>query len=284
MAKKKQEEAPAGAPAWMATFSDLMNLLLCFFVLLFSMSSVDTEKFQQVIASLQSNFSVLPSGGATIGEGEMVGNGISQLQELSVYFNEALQPNNSNSDETADGSKNTEGDEGGDGNSDFLREYEEAGLSESEKMAEEIQEKLEQAGIADQVSVDFNQQFVLLTMNGAILFKSGKADVQNDAKPILSKIAKIISEYNEKIIEIEGHTDNVPISRGGRFESNEVLSFYRALSVADYIMDCATFDPAMLKYSGRGDAVPIADNSTAKGRAKNRRVEIRVYNSYYSNR
>ena len=59
MAKKpKQEEAPAGSPAWMATFSDLMNLLLCFFVLLFSMSSTDTEKFQEVIASIQSSFSI----------------------------------------------------------------------------------------------------------------------------------------------------------------------------------------------------------------------------------
>ena len=51
MARKKTEEAPAGAPAWMATFSDLMNLLLCFFVLLFSMSTVDAEKFEMVIAS-----------------------------------------------------------------------------------------------------------------------------------------------------------------------------------------------------------------------------------------
>lgn len=61
MAKKKQEEAPKGSPAWMATFSDLMNLLLCFFVLLFSMSTVDAAKFEMVVASLQSTFSVLPA-------------------------------------------------------------------------------------------------------------------------------------------------------------------------------------------------------------------------------
>ena len=62
MAKKRQEDAPAGSPAWMATFSDLMNLLLCFFVLLFSMSTVDAEKFQQIAASLASTFSVMPQG------------------------------------------------------------------------------------------------------------------------------------------------------------------------------------------------------------------------------
>ena len=82
MARKKTEEAPAGAPAWMATFSDLMNLLLCFFVLLFSMSTVDAEKFEMVIASLQSSFSILPSGGASIGDGEMVSSGVSQLQQI----------------------------------------------------------------------------------------------------------------------------------------------------------------------------------------------------------
>ena len=66
MAKKKQDTPPAGSPAWMATFSDLMNLLLCFFVLLFSMSSVDQEKFTKIVASLQSSFSILPQGGASI--------------------------------------------------------------------------------------------------------------------------------------------------------------------------------------------------------------------------
>ena len=88
MAKKqKQEEGPAGSPAWMATFSDLMNLLLCFFVLLFSMSSTDTEKFQEVIASIQSSFSIFSSGGTSIGEGQMISSGISQLEMFDDYFN-----------------------------------------------------------------------------------------------------------------------------------------------------------------------------------------------------
>ena len=92
MARKKTEEAPAGSPAWMATFSDLMNLLLCFFVLLFSMSTVDAEKFEMVIASLQSSFSILPSGGASIGDGEMVSSGVSQLQMYDIYYNQMAIP------------------------------------------------------------------------------------------------------------------------------------------------------------------------------------------------
>ena len=65
MAKRKPQDQPAGSPAWMSTFSDLMNLLLCFFVLLFSMSSVDAEKFEKVAASLSASFSIFPSGGSS---------------------------------------------------------------------------------------------------------------------------------------------------------------------------------------------------------------------------
>ncbi len=269
MARKKEEEAPAGSPAWMATFSDLMNLLLCFFVLLFSMSSVDAEKFEQVIASLQSSFSVLPSGGASIGEGQMVGNGISQLPELDVYFNQAASSNGN------------EGELDDNGQSDYVKEYEDAGNKESEKMAEEIQAELDAAGISEQVNVEFNEQFVLLTMNGAILFEPGKAEIQSEALPIIKKLSQIIERYTDNIIEVEGHTDNVPMS-SGEYKNNDVLSFYRALSVANYMKSVSDINPALLKFSGRGSYVPVADNSTADGRAKNRRVEIKVYNSLYS--
>ena len=88
MAKKKKEEGSKGSPAWMATFSDLMNLLLCFFVLLFSMSTVSEEKFEMVIASLQSKISIFNQGSNSIGEGSMVGGGIRQLEFLDNYYNE----------------------------------------------------------------------------------------------------------------------------------------------------------------------------------------------------
>ena len=64
--KQKAPEAGGGSPAWMATFSDLMNLLLCFFVLLFSMSTIDAEKFAEVVASLQSSFSIFDGGSSSI--------------------------------------------------------------------------------------------------------------------------------------------------------------------------------------------------------------------------
>ena len=88
MAKRKPEEAPKGSPAWMSTFSDLMNLLLCFFVLLFSMSSVDSSKYEELVVSLNESFGIFKSGGSAIGEGVLISSGVSQLNNLDDYFSD----------------------------------------------------------------------------------------------------------------------------------------------------------------------------------------------------
>lgn len=277
MAKKKQEDPPKGSPAWMATFSDLMNLLLCFFVLLFSMSSVNEEKFELVIASLQSSFSVLPSGGAAIGDGNMVSSGISQMKEFDVYYNKGA--NSQGDDEGGPG----EGEQqGGQSETDTAEaQVAQAALEESERIADNIEEQAKQYGIQDQVEIDFNGEYAQITMNGALLFESGSSDIREEALPLVEKVSKILEQYKKNIIDIEGHTDNVPI-HNSKYENNNVLSMYRALSVADYIRDHTNLDDSLIKSSGRGDYIPVADNGTPEGRARNRRVEIKVYNSYYS--
>ncbi|MBO6127417.1 MAG: flagellar motor protein MotB [Pseudobutyrivibrio sp.] len=297
MAKKpKQEEAPAGSPAWMATFSDLMNLLLCFFVLLFSMSSTDTEKFQEVIASIQSSFSIFSQGGTSIGEGQMISSGISQLEMFDDYFNsvhdgddeqyekEGATDTQNEGEMQEDGSATNEGQESTNGVSveEAQEALEEAGANESEAIAEAVESKLTEYGLQDQVEVEFNANYVLIRINGALLFDSGKAVLTEDAVGIVDNLAKILEEYNNNIIEIEGHTDNVPMS-SGTYENNDVLSMYRALYVAEEIRSVTSLNPAYIKSAGRGEYVPIADNSTAEGRALNRRVEIKIYNSYSSN-
>ncbi len=295
MAKKqKQEEAPAGSPAWMATFSDLMNLLLCLFVLLFSMSSTDTEKFQEVIASIQSSFSIFSSGGSSIGEGQMISSGISQLEMFDDYFNSVHDGDDEQYEKEGSSDSESEGDLSQDGASteqqtsssdisveEAVEALEEAGASESETIAEQIEQKLLEYGLQDQVEVDFNAEYVMITINGALLFDSGKAELTDEALEIVDNLAKVLEEYNENIIEIEGHTDNVPMS-SGTYENNDVLSMYRALYVADRIREVTNLNPAYIKSAGRGEYVPIADNSTAEGRARNRRVEIKVYNKYSS--
>ena len=251
----------------MNTFADLMNLLLCFFVMLFSMSSVNEEKFEKVIASFQSTFSILPGGGASIGEGELISSGISQLENFDSYYNQQL---SSQSDGQTEEEK------------DITEAYEQQELEESEDMAQQLENALSQYGIQDDVEVDFNAEYVTLNMNGALLFDSASAELRDEAYPLVNKLGKILVTYDNNIIEVEGHTDNVPI-HSSKYEDNNVLSMYRALAVANYLRDTTTLDPAYIKSSGRGEYVPIADNATPEGRERNRRVEIKIYNSYNSN-
>lgn len=270
MAKRKPEDPPKGAPAWQTTFSDLMNLLLCFFVLLFSMSTVDAEKFQLVIASFTNSMSILPAGGSTIGDGDMVGAGVNQLEFMDKYYNE-LANSKSQFDNNIPGESK-----------DALEQVEQMGITQSEQMAEEIEKQLGQSNIEDLVDVDFNSEYVQLSLNGALLFESGKSEIMVEAYPVVDKISSILKNYQSNLIEIEGHTDNVPVSSRSKYESNDVLSMYRALSVADYVRGKAEIEPSHIKSSGRGDYVPVADNTTPEGRARNRRVEIKVYNLYNS--
>ena len=278
MAKPKQEDPPKGSPAWMSTFSDLMNLLLCFFVLLFSMSTVDTEKFEMVVQSLQSTFSILPSGGSTIGDGELISSGVSMLEKFDIYFNSssALPKGDEEPDDSVTNPDTTVTTE------EAQETLENAGLTESEQMAEQVSRLLQSYGLENQVVVEFNEYYTLINLNGALLFNSGEATIREEVLPVMEKIAVILNNYTNKLIEIEGHTDNVPPAAGEQYSDNDILSMYRALNVANYIRDNTTLDPAHIKSSGRGSYVPIADNSTAEGRAKNRRVEIKIYNSLNS--
>ena len=293
MAKKKPEEVKKGLDEWMGTFSDMMTLLMCFFVMLFAMSNVDEAKFDEVSQSFQQNFSIFKGGAKAIGDGVLVSNGVSQLNMLDEYINSTGKVADSDT-------QNTEFKENAQGEMDSKMQElaEELGASKeeikelqesiqnleneklklSEELAERIEESLAENFLSDQVDVTFDANCVVLTFNGAFLFDSGKADLKTEALPMLNKIGKILSKYADDNIEIEGHTDSVPLN-GGRYENNDVLSSYRALAVFDYLKDNASIDPSIMKHSGRGEYEPIADNSTPEGRAKNRRVEIRIYNA-----
>ena len=267
MAKKKQEEAPKGSPAWMATFSDLMNLLLCFFVLLFSMSSIDAAKFEQVVASFNETFSVFTGGATAIGDGILISNGVSQLNELDEYINST--------------GKMDDGQIVDDDVASVKEKMEEAQLEESEQLAEQIQEAVDEKEMGSEIGIEFTSQYVQLTLKGALLFDSGSTLLKEEAKPVLDQVGLVLERYAGGTIEIEGHTDNVPMS-GAKYSNNDELSSGRALSVFDYLLSVTNLDPANVKHAGRGEYVPIADNSTPEGRTRNRRVEIKIYNSLSS--
>ncbi len=106
---------------------------------------------------------------------------------------------------------------------------------------------------------------------GPIVFKKGKADVDPACDRTMTQIAKIVKDTPGFHVQVDGHTDNV-----GNAESNKKLSQARAEAVVKYLVEKKKSDPKRLSAKGWGDTQPIADNNTAKGRAKNRRVDFTV--------
>ena len=158
---------------------------------------------------------------------------------------------------------------------------EEAKVKESEQLAGKIEEALDEKNLGKEVDIEFTSQYVQLTLNGALLFDSGSVEIKEEALPLMNQLGIILQRFSDGVIEIEGHTDNVPMS-GSKYSNNDELSSGRALSVFYFLKENTTLDITKIKHSGRGEYDPVADNSTEEGRAKNRRVVIKIYNSLSS--
>jgi len=213
----------------MTTYGDLITQVLIFFVLLFSFSNVDTNKFNAVMLSLQGSLGVM-DGGMSVVEGDFI-----------------------------------EGGETG----EFL-------ISEQERQVFEIlQEKIEEIVAEDNlkgVQVNLDERGLVIRLVEGVLFDSGKAEIKDEAKVILDKLAPLLKE-TQKHIRIEGHTDNVPINTR-EFPSNWELSTARAVNVVKYMIEEHNFSPNILSAAGYGEYRPIAPNDSDKNRALNRRVDI----------
>ncbi len=295
--KKKQEEAPAGSPAWMATFADLMNLLLCFFVLLFAMSSVDSGKAEALIQSLSNTFSIFDGGGSSFGEGNMISNGADQLTELDEYFNTMGQTDDGDIEQNVNEAEN-----GGESNENIgavpsitpevtptpspspTLTPDQAVLEENKGQSlliySEVADQLNKVNLGDYVElgIDADQyHYITIEIKGHLLFESGDAELVEDAKPIISKIGDVLKQYGDFKVEVIGHTDTIPQTKAPYY-NNDVLSYWRARSVAQYLTEVKNLDSTMVDFTGKGEREPVADNATEEGRRQNRRVEIRLYN------
>ncbi len=246
MAKKHEEEQKSGAPAWMNTYGDLVTLLLCFFILLFSMSAVDATKYKAVADSFGKRFGVL-SGGQ-----EITGTGDSEFtdEELQLISEEAAN-NNQN--------------EGGQ-------------LSQEEAISENIIEHFSDIGVDSDIVVEATETYIKLTLTGELLFDSGSANIKAPGERFLMAIKYVLvaNGLDKNVLQIEGHTDNVPINTA-QYKSNWYLSSARSIAVGEWLISNFDFNPENISCTGYGEFKPLVSNDTAEGRAKNRRVEFKVY-------
>jgi chemotaxis protein MotB len=235
MAKKCKCECPECMPEWLATFGDLMSLLLCFFVLLLSMSTMDAKKVEEAVGSLAGALSVLEGGSQTevSKNRNQIATPIEKTQETAKTVNKLSKAIQEFKQFT----------QGGQGPSITLEEGEEGFFI---RLPADITFKPGSAEITDEDSLLF-----------------------------LKRISLIIKEYLPKNIEIQikGFTDNTPPPPTSPYADNWELSAARALSVLKILIKDGV-NPKQLSAAAYGEYHPIASNDTPQGRAKNRRVEI----------
>ncbi len=282
MARKKPKSSPAMRQApWLYTFADLMNLLLCFFIMIVAFSDINVNKFEQLSISIANSIGAKKNSTASDG---MIDSGMSQIGGLEQYY--SLLDQEATDEDT---SSDQEEDPDQSGTATEKEELDEAIAKLEQKMEEEttvmydeVSELADRYNLTDYVelSMDDQYKYVELTLKGSVLYASGDAKIKRAALPILNSIGNIINEFKGYGVEITGHTDNVPMSENSQYKDNNWLSSARALNAAQYLIEECGVDPAMLKYSGRGEYDPIASNATEEGRAKNRRIEIKIYNEY----
>lgn len=272
MAKKQEEEVKQGLPAWMGTYGDMVTLLLCFFVLLFSMSSVDVRKFKEAIASFNDQIDIMP-GGVALTDGERINNGVSQLNDIEIIIQNSLPT-------SADGN-NLDGKTDEDVIEDKaeLTEEEllEAALEKAEEVYDQVDQYLVDQGVREEVEMKYSLNYVKITLPGETLFDSGEAVIKPEGFVIIDVLGQMITEqaFSDYTIQIEGHTDNVPINTF-LYKNNWYLSAARAIAVGDYLINDKGFDPTKISSTGYGEYDPIAPNDTAENKAKNRRVEMKI--------
>lgn len=272
-------EEEGGAPAWMATFADLMSLLVCFFVLLLSFSEMDLEKYRMIAGSLREAFGVqsrieaqaIPKGTSVIAKEFSPGTPrptpIPEIRQQTTNDSRHSLKVGSATDDISDRDANRDIPEA------VLREKLEELMSKSAEAA--LLSELLKNGLADgkiDIEASMNQITVRIREQGS--FASGQAILNPELLPLVEKLRDALTQI-AGTISIEGHTDDVPIT-SPVFESNWDLSAARALSVARELLRDDVLDESRFMVVGRADTRPLRANDSPENRAVNRRVEIVV--------
>lgn len=235
---RREKKPKKGAPAWMASFADLQQLLLVFFILLFSMSSVDENKFISAMASIQKALNT--SGLGLTDKGMEPVTDLIDIEKLTSMAE----------------LKNTQ-------------------VSKELIEAQEFLDNTELNGkaLSEYVSASKNEEGVILTIKDIMLFDSGSADIRTSSEELINKLKPLLTSKGRDV-RIEGHTDNVPLRATSKYSDNWELSTARATRVASFIIDNNIMEPGRISVAGYSEYKPVAKNDTPENKSKNRRVDI----------
>ena len=262
------EEEHENEERWLVSFADMMTLLFCLFMVLFAISSVNTSKFEALQKSLKDAFS-----GAVLDGGHAMLNAGSDEQKTKQSAVEpplpSLRPlaslNNTTAKNAAAAAKQANKEE-----QDFRA------------LKRRVDNLAKKEGLSGKVNVTVRRRgLVIQLLTDKVFFSSGAATLHPEAHRLVKKIGEIVRDERSHPVVVEGYTDSQPISTS-RYQSNWNLSGDRAAAVVNDFATTGVLQNRM-SVQGYGSQVPIDSNSTAEGRAKNRRVEIVLTRMHSSN-
>lgn len=248
-----------GGMRWLLTYSDLVTLLVAFFVVMYASSQTDVKKFQAVAGAFQSAFNTGGGGKSVISDSPGTG---------------VIQPPNPTGDYSKldEVTKETLAKE---------RLAEKKQVQQEQKdfnnVKKQIEKNSQEQGIASSVYMVIDERGLVISIQDTIFFETGKADLLPGARVVLDKLAIAIKNLPNKV-RIEGHTDNVPIHTV-EYPNNWRLSTDRAVRVLMYLQTNHGYTPEKLSAAGYGEYHPVADNNSDAGKARNRRVDIVILRS-----
>lgn len=273
--RKKPVRQKPGSPAWMATWADMVSLLMCFFVLLFSLSNIDEARFREFAEAMAGRRILL--GGAL---GTVFNESSGLLPDQSPPIPPRMPPDAPlTEDDIVDRVTARRGEmtEIAEAFRTYMAPYYDVVMPDTDTGAD-TDDGPEIISITDGISyyVDELGEFVRFTFDGGMLFDSGQAFLRPEAVEMIDYVAGFLARYPDNRIAIQGHTDSQPINTH-QFPSNMHLSAARSISVFRRLVDYHGFDPWMLSTEGFGEYRPVDTNDTPAGRANNRRVEILIF-------
>lgn len=310
MEEQQKCKCPAGIPAWVLTFADLMSLLMCFFVLLLSFAEMDVQKFKQIAGSMKSAFGVQRDIKAVeIPKGvNIVAKEFSPSPPQPTVINEIRQKTSQDTqqelrlidqlehlEEMEDALKDkmhnmSDGQIEAEGLKKQLQDIQQEKAEIKQKLSkvtekleelqkQAIQEKTEQLKSslkeeidADMIEVEGHDNNITIRIRDRGSFPPGTAELTEDFTEILEIIAQEISKTSGDLI-VAGHTDDIPIN-SARFRSNWALSSARAVAVTHELIYQDNMDESRFSIQAFADSKPIVENDSVQNRAVNRRVEI----------
>jgi len=276
---------PPGLPAWMGTFADLMSLLMAFFVLLLSFSEMDVLKYKQIAGSMKNAFGVqsqvkvkdIPKGTSVVAQEFAPGKPeptLIQTVQQQTTDQEKQSLDFDTATDVPDEEKETDGKEDGGDKELESMELENAPTEATEQVAKDIAENLKDELISGQIELEAAGRIVIIRIRERGSFSSGSAQLRPQIKPALAKIRDIVKQTTGEI-RVAGHTDDRPI-KTPLYPSNWELSGARAASVLRELISTKELDENRFSIYGLAYTRPLAPNTNARNRSRNRRVEVMI--------